>query len=136
MTFNLLSTVVLSYVGLTPPRNLFLTWRCNTTNKTGSAYLKFVCISKVKPLPHLAALPLRLHGVLKFPRAPWDLTATLAFLRRSMAFLRRFSWRLPAPFTALPLRALSCHGARTACALRVHGATTALDGVLFTFGGS
>ena len=26
----------------------------------------------VKPLSHLAALPLRQHGVVKFPRAPWD----------------------------------------------------------------
>ena len=26
----------------------------------------------LKPLPHLASLPLRLHGVVKFYRAPWD----------------------------------------------------------------
>ena len=58
-----------------------------------------------------------------------DLMATLAFLRSSMTFLRRSSWRL----LALSLRShgastacIELHGARTACALRVDGTPTAL----------
>ena len=74
-----------------------------------------VSLTDLKPLSHLAAFPLRLQGVVNFPRAPWDsmetffpedgdvtafswrfhgdLTATMAFLRSYMAFIRCSSWR-------------------------------------------
>ena len=64
----------------------------------------------------------RCHGVL---------TTTLAFLRSSMAFLRR-STAIACALMALTIRASSCHGARTACYRHSHCA----DDVLFAFGGS
>ena len=78
-----------------------------------------ICIV-LKSLSHLAALPLRLHGILKFPRAQWDrmeiwlfswrwrCLGVSMFQRSSMAFLRRSSWRLPA-------LSWHSHGASTAC---------------------
>ena len=140
-----------------------------------------ICIV-LKSLSHLAALPLRLHGILKFPRAQWDRMEIWLFSWRwrclgvsmfqwsSMAFLRRpvgdcllshgtltaRSRSFHCALTALPLRASSCHGTCTMCALRVQGASTACielswhmhyvctarsrsfhcaDGVLVAFGG-
>jgi len=81
-----------------------------------------ICIV-LKSLSHLAALPLRLHGILKFPRAQWE---------------RRSSWRLPA-------LSRHSHGASTACielSWHMHYVCTArsrsfhcADGVLVAFGG-
>ena len=94
----------------------------------------------VKPLSHLAAFPLRWHGVVKFSRAPWDRKKTLIFFVKKsrygvltaslqrpwrcygahMAFYRvptEFLWRFSAlsrrfhcAFMALTMRALRFHG--------------------------
>ena len=53
----------------------------------------------------------------------------MAFSRRPWRFYGALvgdCLRTHGTFTALPLRASSCHRARTACALRVHGAPTAM----------
>ena len=64
----------------------------------------------VKPLSHVAALPLRLHGVCKKSLSAVISQGKLAvaFLPGSMWFLRRSSWRL----LVLSLRS---HEASTAC---------------------
>ena len=87
----------------------------------------------IKPLAHLATMPLRLYGVVKFPRAPWDRMETnvlpeeddcTAFSRRPWRFYGA-QWRsygvlvgdclrTYCALTALPRRASSCHGAPTA----------------------
>ena len=93
----------------------------------------------VKALSHLAALSLRLHGVVKIPSAPWDrrkkwyfswrwrchgvLKATLAFLRSSMRFYGASrSYRVPFGNCS--------HGVSTACiefSRRAHCVCTALS---------
>ena len=92
----------------------------------------------VKPLSHVAALPLRLHGVCKKSLSAVISQGKLAvaFLPGSMWFLRRSSWRL----LVLSLRS---HEASTACielSRRAHCVYTGrsrcshcTDGVLFAF---
>ena len=67
----------------------------------------------IKPLSHLGALPLRLHGVLKIPRAPSD---------RRVIWLFSWRWR--------------CHGVLMAFSRRFHvylGVSTELHVVPTTF---
>ena len=65
-----------------------------------------------KPLSHSTAIPRRLHGDLKFLRAPWDCTTILEKIANNFTF--SITWR--------------CHGVLTGDWLRGHGALMACSG--------